>query len=47
MADRPRAQEGEDYQYQFLVNGETWIPDPKSPVKVDNGFGGVNSLIAS
>ena len=38
---------GKTYQYQFLVNGETWIPDPKSPVKVDNGFGGVNSLIAS
>ncbi len=35
---------GRSYQYQFLIDGKTWIPDPNSPVRVDNGFGGKNSL---
>jgi hypothetical protein len=38
---------GRLYQYQFLVNGDTWIPDPHCLAKVDNGFGGVNSLLGS
>lgn len=38
---------GRAYQYQFLVNGREWIPDPNNLVKVDNGFGGKNSLIGS
>jgi Carbohydrate-binding module 48 (Isoamylase N-terminal domain) len=38
---------GRSYQYQFLINGREWIPDPNNLVKVDNGFGGKNSLIGS
>ena len=38
---------GQDYQYQFLVNSTTWMADPSSPVKIPNGFGGVNSLLAT
>lgn len=34
-----------EYQYQFLINGERWIPDPESPMKVDDGFGGENSVL--
>jgi hypothetical protein len=40
-------QRGRCYQYQFLIDGDTWVPDPKSLAKVDNGFGGVNSLLGS
>lgn len=36
---------GEEYQYQFLVDDETWIPDPSSPLRVDDGFGGTNSVL--
>jgi hypothetical protein len=31
------------YQYQFLVNGTLWSPDPQNPDKIDDGFGGFNS----
>lgn len=36
---------GGEYKYQFLVNGEKWIPDPKAPLKVKDGFGGTNSIL--
>lgn len=36
---------GEEYQYQFLVDDETWMPDPSSPLTVDDGFGGMNSVL--
>jgi len=38
-------EEGGEYQYQFLINGEKWIPDPKAPLKVKDGFGGTNSIL--
>lgn len=38
---------GQDYQYQFLVNSDNWIPNPQAPLKVPNGFGGVNSVLAT
>lgn len=38
---------GLDYQYQFLVNNDKWIPDPHASLKVVNGFGGVNSVLAT
>ncbi len=38
---------GRSYQYQFLIDGKTWIADPNNLVRVDNGFGGMNSLIGS
>ena len=40
-------QRGRCYQYQFLIDGTTWIPDPNGLAKVDNGFGGMNSLLGS
>jgi len=36
---------GEEHQYQFLIDGETWIPDPEAPLQVEDGFGGVNSIL--
>jgi hypothetical protein len=33
------------YDYGFLVNGQTWVPDPFAPT-VRDGFGGVNSRLA-
>lgn len=35
----------QDYMYQFLINGERWIPDPNSQIKVEDGFGGTNSVL--
>ena len=34
-----------EYQYQFLVDGTAWIPDPSTPLRVDDGFGGTNSVL--
>lgn len=34
-----------EYQYQFVINGERWIPDPRSQARVDDGFGGTNSVV--
>jgi hypothetical protein len=42
---RLQLKEGGEYQYQFLINGEKWIPDPKAPLKVNDGFGGTNSVL--
>jgi 1,4-alpha-glucan branching enzyme len=32
------------YEYQFILNDETWMLDPAAPV-VDDGMGGKNSLV--
>jgi hypothetical protein len=32
------------YKYRFLVDGETWIPDPHADAQVDDGFGGTDSV---
>ena len=32
------------YQYKFIVDSVTWIPDPGNPTSVDDGFGGQNSV---
>jgi len=34
-----------EHQYQFLIDGQSWIPDPEAPLRVDDGFGGVNSVL--
>jgi hypothetical protein len=34
-----------EHQYQFVVDGERWMPDPTAYAQVDDGFGGTNSLI--
>lgn len=36
---------GETYLYNFVVNGNTWIPDPTSDLQVEDGFGGESSLM--
>ncbi|MCD6531571.1 hypothetical protein J7K99_03905, partial [bacterium] len=33
------------YQYKFVVNGTEWHEDPDNPAKVDDNFGGFNSVI--
>lgn len=34
------------YQYKFIVDGNRWIEDPTNGMKVPDGYGGLNSLIA-
>ena len=33
------------YEYKFILDGEKWIPDPGNPNNVDDGFGGLNSVV--
>ncbi len=33
------------YQYAFLVDGQTWVPDPRAATIVDSGFGGADSVL--
>jgi hypothetical protein len=33
------------YQYKFVVDRVNWKPDPNNPQRVDDGFGGFNSLL--
>lgn len=35
----------QEYRYQFLLDGESWVPDPSAPITVDDGFGGENSVL--
>jgi 1,4-alpha-glucan branching enzyme len=32
------------YEYLFVVDGNTWLPDPGAP-SVDDGLGGKNSVV--
>jgi 1,4-alpha-glucan branching enzyme len=32
------------YEYLFVIDGETWVPDPEAP-SVDNGLCGRNSIV--
>ncbi|MBN1523034.1 MAG: isoamylase early set domain-containing protein [Spirochaetales bacterium] len=34
-----------EYRYQFYIDGDKWVPDPKSNLQVDDGFGGKNSVL--
>lgn len=36
---------GKEYRYQFIIDGEQWIPDPNAYLQVDDGFGGKNSVL--
>jgi len=42
---RLRLRKGEELRYQFLIDGERWIPDPQAPLQVDDGFGGTSSVL--
>ena len=33
------------YRYAFLVDGETWLPDPSAPRAADSDFGAPNSVV--
>jgi hypothetical protein len=33
------------YEYKYLIDGKKWTPDPWNPDVVDDGFGGLNSVI--
>ncbi len=34
-----------EHQYLFVIDGETWMPDPRAHAQVDDGFGQSNSVI--
>lgn len=36
---------GKEYRYQFVIDGDQWIPDPHAYMQVDDGFGGMNSVL--
>jgi 1,4-alpha-glucan branching enzyme len=33
------------YRYAFLVDGETWVPDPAAPRALEDDFGRPNSVV--
>lgn len=33
------------YEYKFVVNGLRWVPDPRNPDSVPDGFNGENSVV--
>ena len=38
-------EKGREYQYKFVINGETWVDDPEADKYVGNEFGGTNSVV--
>lgn len=34
-----------EHEYQFVINGERWVPDPLAPVKRSDGFGAKNAVL--
>ncbi|MBN1685382.1 MAG: isoamylase early set domain-containing protein [Spirochaetales bacterium] len=36
---------GKEYRYQFFIDDSEWVADPKAPLKIDDGFGGENSIL--
>jgi 1,4-alpha-glucan branching enzyme len=36
---------GKEYRYQFVIDGDQWIPDPHAYMQVDDGFGGMISVL--
>jgi len=36
---------GAIYTYDFLIDGRQWVPDPHSESQIDDGFGGLNSVL--
>ena len=33
------------YVYNFLLNGNRWLNDPANPLKAQDGFGSLNSVL--
>jgi hypothetical protein len=40
-----RLRRDRSYAYCFVVDGERWVPDPTAPETVEDGFGGINSIL--
>jgi hypothetical protein len=40
-----RLKRGGVYSYNFVIDGKEWIADPSTDERVDDGFGGVSSLL--
>ena len=40
-----KLKKGRVYTYNFVVDGEQWVPDPKIPFRVEDGFGGEATLL--
>jgi hypothetical protein len=40
-----RLRRDRSYTYAFVIDGERWVPDPGAPETVDDGFGGINSIL--
>lgn len=40
-----KLERGSLHAYNFVIDGERWIPDPAVPERVDDGFGGSSSLL--
>ncbi|HXY19086.1 MAG TPA: isoamylase early set domain-containing protein [Gemmatimonadales bacterium] len=34
-----------EHRYEFVIDGTRWVPDPTAHAEVDDGFGGLNSVI--
>ena len=34
-----------EHEYQFVINGERWVPDPLAPIKRGDGFGTKNAVL--
>jgi 1,4-alpha-glucan branching enzyme len=34
-----------EHEYQFVINGERWVPDPLAPVTRSDGFGAKNAVL--
>lgn len=33
------------YEYQFVIDGSRWVPDPRAPRDADDDFGAANSVV--
>ncbi len=40
-----RLRRGEELRYQFLIDGERWVPDPHALLQVKDDFGGTSSVL--
>jgi hypothetical protein len=38
-------EKGKAYTYNFIIDESQWVPDPKAPARIDDGFGGSGSLL--
>jgi hypothetical protein len=34
-----------EHEYQFVINGDRWVPDPLAPIKRGDGFGAKNAVL--